>query len=107
MQMLATVVVLWVGKAARVISFPDFDNSMPRKVKPWMYIKTVQSFPPSTSVNSIKTHLFTSIYGHFCLPAPVDFSSTSSVCGESNNRTLWDQKAEVRIIVSTGLLCSS
>ena len=33
-QMLATVIVLWVGKAARVISFPDFDESIPRKVRP-------------------------------------------------------------------------
>lgn len=32
-QMLATIVVLWVGKAARVISFPDCDESIPRKVK--------------------------------------------------------------------------
>lgn len=31
--MLATIVVLWVGKAARVISFPDCDESIPRKVR--------------------------------------------------------------------------
>lgn len=36
-QMLATVVVLWVGKAAKVISFPECDQSIHRKVKTPIY----------------------------------------------------------------------
>lgn len=44
-QMLATVLVLWVGKAARVISFPDFDETIPRKVRP----PTVCPYSPAWS----------------------------------------------------------
>uniref|UniRef100_A0A669EZ67 Solute carrier family 35 member D1a n=1 Tax=Oreochromis niloticus TaxID=8128 RepID=A0A669EZ67_ORENI len=33
-QMLATVIVLWVGKVARVISFPECDETIPRKTFP-------------------------------------------------------------------------
>lgn len=33
LQMLATVVVLRLGKALRVITFPEFDGSIPRKVR--------------------------------------------------------------------------
>ncbi|XP_076828465.1 solute carrier family 35 member D1b [Brachyhypopomus gauderio] len=33
-QMLATVVVLWMARELKVINFPDFDRSVPRKIFP-------------------------------------------------------------------------
>ncbi|XP_018608630.2 solute carrier family 35 member D1a [Scleropages formosus] len=33
-QMLATVLVLWMAKAVRIITFPDFDKNIPRKTFP-------------------------------------------------------------------------
>uniref|UniRef100_A0A3P8T4L7 Solute carrier family 35 member D1a n=1 Tax=Amphiprion percula TaxID=161767 RepID=A0A3P8T4L7_AMPPE len=96
--MLATVVVLWVGKAARVISFPDFDESIPLK---FLIYKSSRHLPMFTVLRRFSI-LFTMLaedfcssktpcdafHGHFCDAKNVSFADLSfdlhdaKVCGK-------------------------
>lgn len=79
-QMLATVVVLWVGKATKVISFPDCDETIPRKVMVTSALYNICSF---------KEFSFRLLSGF------TDIPSTSPLCGKSDHWSVWNQKAEV------------
>ncbi len=115
-QMLATVVVLRVGKALRVITFPEFDSSTPRKVRYYGSLNLcVLSRVLSTKNTcaslfclhgkryphgSAKQCSFVSVPRNFLLLCFLnmyllvisDISATFSICWKSNNRTLWDKK---------------
>lgn len=84
LQMLATVIVLRTGKMLGVISFPDMDLSIPRKV----------SYKINYEVgSSYRSKLHSGFNTLFMFP---DVPAATALCRESDIRTVWDTETQVR-----------
>ncbi len=94
LQMFATIVVLKFGKVLGVISFPDMDLSIPRKVRLKYFSHSDWNAwcweEPHIKEQNCSSECF------LCLCVFPDVSAASAVCRESNNRAVWDTTTQVR-----------